>query len=292
MAESLLAVKSRLNTVASIRKITKAMKLIASSRYSRLKNQYDGTKEYVKGMSECMNQIVNIIDFDKMTRPTCMTVNPGDTKLVIFVTPTLGLCGSYYYNLQKIAKDVLTEKDDVVFIGEKGYRYFKDKVHKADTKFIHLLDNLTFDNVNVFRHYIDKLYRENKYRSIDIIYTRYINSFMTKAVCEQVLPLEQNSASIENMKSDIEKGSYDLLFEGHPDQVVDLIVPHYLDAILYKYFLESGLSEHTSRRNSMESATSSADSLIEMLKLQYNKARQQKITNEITEIIAGSNSSR
>lgn len=292
MAESLLAVKSRLNTVASIRKITKAMKLIASSRYSRLKNQYDGTKEYVKGMSECMNQIVNIIDFDKMTRPTCMTVNPGDTKLVIFVTPTLGLCGSYYYNLQKIAKDVLTEKDDVVFIGEKGYRYFKDKVHKADTKFIHLLDNLTFDNVNVFRHYIDKLYRENKYRSIDIIYTRYINSFMTKAVCEQVLPLEQNSASIENMKSGIEKGSYDLLFEGHPDQVVDLIVPHYLDAILYKYFLESGLSEHTSRRNSMESATSSADSLIEMLKLQYNKARQQKITNEITEIIAGSNSSR
>ena len=114
-------------------------------------------------------------------------------------------------------------------------------------------------------------------------YTAYINSFETSCKIEKVLPLDKEPLQSDNIDN------IEPLFDPSPSTVLDLIVPHYLDALLYRYFLESALSEQTCRKNSMENASTSADKLIENLKLLYNKVRQQNITNEITEIVSGSN---
>lgn len=283
MGESLLEVKTRIQTVESIRKITNAMKLIANSRYNQLKNLYDGNLAYMEEIKEAMELCLLYVDYSKTARPTCLVQNPGSKKLYIFVTSTLGLCGSYYNNLSKLASKILTKNDDVIFIGEKGYRHYKDKVHRAYKRFIHLLDNFSYTKINLFRHQLDELYRQEGYSSINIIYTAYINSMTTKCVCKKILPLDGEKIVREK------KEKLEPLFEGKSSKVADLIVPHYLDALLYRSFLESAISEQTNRKNSMENATSSADKLLYELKLEYNKVRQQKITNEINEIVSGSN---
>ena len=283
MGESLLEVKTRIQTVESIRKITNAMKLIANSRYNQLKNLYDGNLAYMEEIKEAMELFLLYVDYSETARPTCLVQNPGNKKLYIFVTSTLGLCGSYYNNLSKLASKVLTKNDDVIFIGEKGYRHYKDKVHRAYKRFIHLLDNFSYTKINLFRHQLDELYRQEGYSSINIIYTAYINSMTTKCVCKKILPLDGEKIVREK------KEKLEPLFEGKSSKVADLIVPHYLDALLYRSFLESAISEQTNRKNSMENATSSADKLLYELKLEYNKVRQQKITNEINEIVSGSN---
>ena len=282
MAQSLLAVRKRINTVQSIRKITKAMKLIASSRYNKLKEIYDSNTAYISSLKYAMELCLQRVDFEKTKLPTCLTKNPGNKKLYIFITPTLGLCGSYYYNLDKLAKKHLTKEDDCIFIGEKGYKHYKNKVHLAIHDYVNLNENLTLDNVNYFRHELDKLYRDNSYSSIYIIYTKYLSSMSTVAKIEQLLPLKE-------AKVDYKKPLKLPFFDGQSAKVADLIVPHYLDALIYRYFLESLISEQTCRKNSMENATSSADQLIYNLKLEYNKIRQQKITQEITEIVSGNN---
>ncbi len=280
MAQSLLTVRKRIQTVQSIKKITKAMKLIASSRYSKLKETYDMNTNYIDSLRDAMKMCLKYVDYEKGKLPTCLIQNPGDKKLYIFVTPTLGLCGAYYYNLEKLAKKTINQEDDCIFIGQRGYKHFKNKVRLAITDYIDLLENLTLENVNSFRHFLDNLYRENSYSAIYIIYTKYINSMSTTATIERLLPLR----GVRNLPD-----SKEPLFEGGSIKVADLIVPHYLDALIYRYLLESEISEQTSRKNSMENATSSADNLIYRLRLDYNKLRQQKITQEITEIVSGSN---
>lgn len=282
MAQSLLAVRKRINTVQSIRKITKAMKLIASSRYNKLKEIYDSNTAYISSLKYAMELCLQRVDFEKTAIPTCLTKNPGNKKLYIFITPTLGLCGSYYYNLDKLAKKYLTKDDDCIFIGEKGYKHYKNKVNLAIHDYVGLNENLTLNNVNYFRHELDKLYRDNLYSEIYIIYTKYLSSMSTEARIEQLLPLKE-------AKVNYEKPLKLPFFDGQSAKVADLIVPHYLDALIYRYFLESLISEQTCRKNSMENATSSADKLIYNLKLEYNKIRQQKITQEITEIVSGNN---
>lgn len=281
MAESPLIIKNRIQAVESIRKITKVMKLIASSKYTKLKTLYDGNLEYVNQLKHAMHLCLKYINYSDFHLPTCLTQNPGNKKLFIFVTSTLGLCGGYYYNLEKVAKQNISKNDDVIFIGEKGYRNFKNLVHKGYTDFIHILDSLTFESANKFRHYIDKLYRDESYSEIDIIYTKFVDAMNTKAVCEKLLPLTyvpDNEVTCEPT------------FEGSNYKVADLIVPHYLDALIYRYFLESVLSEQVNRKNSMENATTSANKLLYELTLEYNKVRQQRITEEMTEVTNGSGS--
>ena len=108
MAQSLLEVKNRIRTVESIRKITNAMKLIANSRYNQLKSLYDGNLAYMNAIKDAMELCLLYVDYSKATLPTCLVQNPGKRKLYIFVTSTLGLCGSYYNNLAHLANEVIT----------------------------------------------------------------------------------------------------------------------------------------------------------------------------------------
>lgn len=282
MSQSLLAIKNRIQTVESIKKITNAMKLISSSRFSKLKTIYDSNVEYLVSTKKSMELCLFYTDLSRLKLPTCMTSNEGERDLYILVSSTLGLSGAYYHNIEKLASKYIKEKDDVIFIGEKGYRHFKNKVHKYYDEFLNLGSNLNFDEVNAFRHILDSYYRKEEYNAIYIIYSTLNSHHEVTPIIEKLLPLEVT----KNSKNPAE---LEPIFENGANNVADLIVPHYLDALIYNYLLMSKMCEEFSRKNSMENATSSATKLIDELTLTYNKIRQQKITQEITEIISGSN---
>ena len=284
MSQSLLAIKNRIQTVESIKKITNAMKLISSSRYTKIKSIYDSNVEYLTLTKKNMELCLYYANYSKIKLPTCMVQNEGDKVLYILISSTLGLCGAYYHNLEKFANKYLTKNDDVIFIGEKGYRHFKNKVNKAYDEFLNLGSSLSFDEVNAFRHILDNYYRKEQYKAIYIIYSKFNEHKEIVPFCEKLLPLNVD----KNLKNPAE---LEPIFENSANQVIDLSVPYYLDALLYNYLLESKMCEEFSRKNSMENASSSASKLINELSLQYNKIRQQKITQEITEIISGSGDS-
>lgn len=287
MSESLLNIKTRLTSVQSIGKMTKAMKLIATAKYTKWKTLWDGNKPYEQTMREALLlclQHVNVKSEKHL--PRCMTKNDGDRKLYIFITSSLGLCGAYNHNLFKFYNSTVTPDDDVIFIGERGYRHYCEKQHKSYDNFLHLAGTTSYDRVNEFRHWLDKLYKSENYQSVNVIYTSYQNTITTSVVCRQIMPLQ--SESIPPL--DIER--IEPLIEPNPREAVDLIAPHYMDALLYRIILESNMSEQTTRRNSMDNATNSADKLMNQLRLTYNKMRQAKITQEITEVIGGANATK
>lgn len=287
MSESLLSIKTRLSSVRSIGKMTKAMKLIATARYTKWKSLWDGNKPYEQAMRESLLLCLQRVDFSHAKEiPHCMMQNNSERKLYIFVTSTLGLCGAYNHNLFKFYDSVVSPKDDVIFIGEKGYRHYASRQHKAYTNFMHITSSMTYDDANEFRHWLDTLYREGQYESVNVIYTKFKNSISMEVVNRQILPLTKDEIPPVNLEN------IEPMFEPDATQVVNLIAPHYMDALIYRIFLESNVSEQSARRNSMDNATSSADKLTQQLRLTYNKMRQAKITQEITEVVGGANATK
>lgn len=279
MSQSALSIRRRLSSVYSIRKITNAMKLIASSRLTRLKWLLDDAREYGSWMDRCLAACLESADFSRGSMPSCMRVGGGDRDLYVVVTSSLGLCGEYNAAVCRLLQGRLNESTDCAFIGEKGYRHLRDAVGESFTDFLHLSDRPSYSDVNSFRHRLDSLYLEKGYRAVYIAYTEPVNSMVTEPRIEKLLPVEP--------KVDRESLKPQIAFEPDPESVAELIVPHWLDSKIYRCLLSSAVSEQTCRRNSMDSATRSADDLIAKLGLEYNKARQQRITQEITEVISG-----
>lgn len=284
MAQSMLSIKQRLNTVASIRKITNAMKLIAASRLVRLQGNLRGAKHYQAGMDACLQACLASVDFAKNpATPSCMRINESERDLYIVVTSNLGLCGAYNAEIFRLLEGRLTDRDDAIFIGEHGLRHFETAIGHAYEDFLHLGDTLAFSEVNRFRHFADHLYLQERYRTVYIAYTEPVNSIVTKPVIKKLFPLIP--------QEDTSRIPPQIEFDSDPVSVADQIVPHWLDAELYCCLLSAAVSEQTCRRNSMDSATDSADDLMKELRLQVNKMRQQRITQEITEVVSGSSRS-
>lgn len=287
MSESLIETRRRIQTIQSTEKITKAMKLVASVKFQKYKKKFNESLSYANEMEKTMMTTLMNIDISKTEYSQYLTSFDVDRKLYIVISSTLGLCGSYNYNIFKTLDPILKDKDEIITIGQKAYTHYHDSKYKIYDQYTSLLDNFSYDNVRAMRHFLFRLYREEKYNSIQLVYTNYKNSMSFIPTIKEIAPLPV--ASIQDMfKSNY---SYPPIFEPNANEVADLILPHYADSQLYIKMIESQLCEHASRRNAMETATDNADDILQTLKIEYNKARQSAITQEITEVVSGANSS-
>lgn len=285
MSDSLIETKRRIVTIESTKKITKAMKLVSSAKFSKWKKYLDENKLYYSKMREVMIKTASNIDFKKNNFSEYLKPFESDRTLYVVVTSSLGLCGSYNYNIFRTLDPLLKEDDEIVIIGNKGHIHYKKFSNKLYSDFLSIYDNFTYDQVKTLRHYLFRIYRENKYKSISLVYTHYKNSLSFDPEIINIAPLD-TSVFQNEMNSNI---GFPPLFEPNNVEVAELIFPHYADSLLYMKLIESQLSEQASRRNAMESATDNADELLDNLKIVYNKSRQSAITQEITEVVAGSN---
>ncbi len=283
MAESLIEIRRRISTIQSTGKITNAMKLVASVKLRKWRNFYDDSSSYNRQMHDVMVRTLQSIPESKYMEQSCLKHHESEKTLYIVVTSTLGLCGSYNYNIYRLFDPLIKPEDDIIVLGQKGYVHYKDFGNKVIDSYVSLLDNFTFENVKKFRHYIVRQYREKEYKSVTLVYTVYKNSLTFIPTVRQLLPFDLSEYHLdENVPP------YAPEFDPSPEDVLDLILPHYLDASLYNKLITAEVSELSSRRNAMETATDSANKLIDELQITYNKRRQEAITQEITEIIAGS----
>ena len=258
-------IKRRIKSVESTKKITKAMELVATSKLRKTRNQLDELKPYYQGV-----------------RQTCAEI----------LASNKGLKDSAYLaenkvdnaNVFKEISQQIKDEDYVYSIGSKGTNYFR-RTHQGpiNTDFASLNSTLAFDEVTKLVKSVTDLYINKEVGSIKIIYTEFVNNLTFKPRTVTLLPIDTNE--FEN----IEITNKFTIFEPSPEEVLDSLIPMYLQAVVYGYLVESVTSENASRRTSMENATDNAEELTEQLLLKYNQARQTAITNEISEIVAGAN---
>lgn len=286
MAESLINTKRRINTIKSTEKITKAMKLVASVKFTRWKRYLEDNKGYFKGMKEALKDSLLACD-SNLSENECVKKHDSQSSLYVLISSSLGLCGSYNYSIFKSVDPLLNKDDQILVIGSKAQAYYLNKDYKVIDDQLSLMDDFRYSKVKKLRHKIVQLYRTGEYKEVILVYTHYKNSMTFIPTIEKLLPFD-----IEKEKEGKKLNGYPSICEPGAEELLDDLIPHYIDSLLYNRLLESELSEIASRRNAMESATDSADKIVSKLMIEYNKARQSAITQEITEVVAGATSGK
>lgn len=279
MAESKQALRSRIKSVNSTRKITKAMEMIANAKLFRLRNKMESNRIYAKKLEGTVKDIVqNTIELDN----PLLVPNGVDKKFVIVFCSDLGLCGGYNQNVLKKIKEVVNKDDLVYLVGSSLNSALKEAGYEPENKEIIHTDTLSFQDLKEIVEIGVEKYLNKEVGGVDIIYTQFINTMTFEAEVDTLLPF-----SVKKEKKE-EHEQIETLFEPDPATILDYLVPLMISNVAYSDWMESAVSEQGSRRMAMKTATDNADELSEELLLEYNKARQAAITQEITEIVGGS----
>ena len=274
MAGNKAAIRSRIKSVNTTKKITGAMELISTVKLQKYRNIVGNIITFEDGIEDIVSQIIAC---DNDLDNVYMHKNNAPCKLFFIFTSDMGLCGGYNLNIEKIISNDVTKDDQIILIGTKLYKQMKEEGYQIINESI-ASDKLEYNSLNKLSKQAINMFKEGKINSINVIYTKFVNNISFKPNIKKILPYDIPQ----------EKKQYkEVLFEPSPDEVLNELMPIYIENNIYRLFIESKTSEHGSRRYAMENATNNADELNEKLLLAYNQARQAAITSEITEIVAG-----
>ena len=273
-------IKRRIKSVESTKKITTTMELVATSKLRKTRNQLEQSKPYYTNVAQT---VAEILANCKGNNDSIYLVENKDIEKEVFIViaSSLGLCGGYNANIFKEIKGAIKPGDYVYSIGSKATSYLlKNHQGVTDHKFDDLNTTFDFKDVTKLVAELTKMYREKEISKIKIVYTEFVNNLTFRPRIVTLLPVDPSDFD------HIEISKKSTLFEPSPEEVLDSLIPMYLQAVIYGYIIESATSENAARRTSMENANDNADELTEQLLLKYNQARQTAITNEISEIVA------
>lgn len=283
MSLGLNKTKRRIASIQSTQKITKAMGMVATVKLKRFRDAYDRGRMYADGLRETMGELFL---HDNETKTHYASENEGvEGILYIVVTSSLGLCAGYNANIFKYVDSFIDpEHDAIVPIGTKGTnRFVRDERYKhVDDQFPPIDRTLDAKTIDRACREIKSAFNQRKFRKVVLIYTHYVNSMTFVPAQETLLPVQ--ITPVERP----EESYCPPIFEPNARTQIHSLLPYYLGGILYSRIVESQLCEQASRRNAMDNANDNADELLRKLTIEYNKARQTAITQEIVEVVSGS----
>lgn len=278
MAQSRQAIQSRISSVESTKKITRAMQMVASSKLTKARNQLDKNRAYAAGMKELLSQVSAAAGRGN----PYLKENEGKPAVIFVITSDMGLCGGYNANVYKELLSVAKPEDHIIMIGSRGCTWAKARDITPYTQLVDLNDDTAYMELSKAAEDALHLFQDGEVSRIQVLYTRYKNTLTFIPTLETLLPVTR--AEVKSASS-----QQDTIFEPGREAMLGEIIPLALKSLLYSDYLESKTSEQASRRSAMESATENADELQEQLELAFNQARQSAITQEITEIVGGAN---
>lgn len=281
MAQSKQALRSRIKSVRSTRKITKAMEMIANAKLFKQRNLVEANRIYTERLQETVNEIVSR---NPMAQTTLVRPKQEGKAFTMIFCSDLGLCGGYNMNILKEARTLLNKEDPVVLIGTSMFSSFRNEGYHLVNEEPVSSDHITYEQI---KEYIDKGiegFREGEYATVQLLYTHFVNTMTFRPQILTLLPCE-----MEKPENAEEKLEAETMFEPDAETILEQLIPMMVETVAYAKWMESTTSEQGSRRVAMKTATDNADELSANLMLEYNKARQAAITQEITEIVSGSN---
>lgn len=279
-------IQARMKSIKDTMKITSAMCMISSSKLQKARRDLKNTEPYFYAIQDSLAKILDLSpDTGNEFFSSRESIPENKRKKgFIVVTADKGMAGAYNHNVIKIAeREALSENQNELFIiGQVGRRYFEKKNIPVDTDFQYTAQNPNMNRARIISERIVELFKTGKLDEVYIIFTRMINSVTFNAEIKQLLPLKRNK-----IVTGKENNYQQFFFEPDIDTVFGHIVPNYIAGYIYGALVESYCAEHNARMMAMQTATDAAKEMLRNLGIEYNRARQAAITQEITEIIAG-----
>lgn len=280
-------IQARMKSIKDTMKITNAMCMISSSKLQKARRDLKNTEPYFYTIQDALAKILELSPetgnefFDNRDE-----LSPKERKQgYIVVTADKGMAGAYNHNVIKIAeKEALSDNSNMLFVvGQVGRKYFEKKNIPVDINFKYTAQNPNMNRARIISEKIVDLFQSKQLDEVYIVYTRMVNSVTFDAEIKQLLPLKRPV---------FEKGAEGnyykhCRFEPDIDTVFEQIVPNYVAGFVYGALVESYCCEHNARMMAMQTATDAAKEMLKSLGIEYNRARQAAITQEITEVIAG-----
>lgn len=282
--ESMQDIKRRIKSVTSTEHITSAMKLVSAGKLRKAKAIFEKTNENSHYITHTIAEIFNSSPED-IPQEYLLGNREIKTTCYIVVTSGRGLCGGFNTNVIKEAqKDIDDDWEEPVIlaIGSKGKEYFEKRGYNVYDDYLAPPENISFLETREMSRPIIEMYNKGEIDEVVLIYTAFISSMEQEVRNVTLLPFE-----IEH-DPDIMKHSKPVEYEPSVEAVFNYLVPKYVEMMIHAAVVESATCEHAARRMAMENATDNAREMLDVLSLNYNRARQSAITNEIIEIVAGS----
>ncbi|MBR6843576.1 MAG: ATP synthase F1 subunit gamma [Bacteroidales bacterium] len=284
---NLKEVRTRIASVSSTQQITSAMKMVSAAKFRRAQNAIVGMRPYAAQL----NEIIAGIDVGDGVQTPYHAVRPVKTVVLVVVTSNKGLCGAFNSNVLKLANQRIEHWRSegaalhLVCIGKKASEQMaKLKDVQLDSKDA-LLDSPSFDDIASLADTLLDDFAEKRTDHVEVVYNQFKNSLSQILSCEQFLPVVSGEGRVENGER---KANNDFIYEPSKEEIMREMIPLTLRSTFYRIVLDSLASEHGARMTAMQKATDNATELLKDLRLSYNKARQAAITNEIIEIVSGS----
>ena len=272
-------IKNRIRSMESTKQITKAMEMVAASKLRRAQAQIAASRPYFEILRNTIDDITrNNRDFSS----PYLTARPVKKVAYIVIAGDRGLAGGYNSNILKLVQSRIAGQEAVVLpIGKKAVDFFRSRKIEMLSESHAVAAEMSIGDCFSVAKQLSKAFRSGEFDEVYVAYTTFVSVLSQTPTVMQLLPLVRETRPQEGI-------SQDFLYEPDCTEVFEQIVPEYLGGILYGALCESRASEQAARRTAMDSATSNAEDMIADLSLKFNRARQAAITQEITEIVAGS----
>jgi len=273
-------IKTRIRSMESTKQITKAMEMVAASKLRRAQAQVLASRPYFEILYSTIHDIVdNTKDFSS----PFLLKRPVKKVMYIVIAGDRGLAGGYNSNILKLVQSEIQGRDaTVVPIGKKAVDYFRShKVPMLTEVYAEAADVTIGDCFSIAKQ-LSRAFLEGQFDEVHVAYTNFISVLTQTPATLRLLPL------LREELADGRRTVCETIYEPSSEEVFASIVPEYLGGILYGALCESRAAEQAARRSAMDSATQNAEDMIADLSLKFNRARQAAITQEITEIVAGS----
>ena len=272
-------IKTRIRSMESTKQITKAMEMVAASKLRRAQAQVMDSRPYFEILHRAITDIsVSTQDFSSVY----FQESPRGKVMYIVIAGDRGLAGGYNSNVLKLVEEEIRGKQaEVLPIGKKAVDFFRSRNVPAFTENYAEAASVSIGDCFSIAKQLCKAFRDGTYSEVHVAYTNFESMLSQSPAAMKLLPLEHPKATEPRHNTEI-------LYEPSSEGVFDAIIPEYLGGLMYGALCESRASEQAARRTAMDNATQNAEDMINDLSLKFNQARQAAITQEITEIVAGS----
>ena len=286
---SLLDLRRRIRAVKNTKQITKAMKTVSASKLRRAQERIVGARPFAQEMRRVLQGLAARVDpaSHPLLRPPA-DITTSTPSLLFVVTADRGLCGGFNSALQRRALTWSRDADGPValgLVGRKGRDFFRR--HQVEVRYeeINIFSDLRYAHAQAIAQVAVEQFTSGSAKSVHVVYNEFKSVMQQAVVVDQLLPIPRLESSDDESET-----LADYLFEPTPGQILDTLLPRYVEIQVFRSLLESAAAEHAARMTAMDAATRNAGEMIDSLTLHMNKVRQATITRELIEVVSGAQS--
>ena len=282
---SLKEIDTRIKSTEKMKQITKAMNMVSSSKLRRAESN---TKQFAPYMEKMQDAITAVAGANKNSSHPMLQQREVKKSGYLVITSDQGLAGAYNAGvLKNLLNDIKSKHEradeyEILVLGQTGVDFLKNRGYEVKGSIVNIADQPSFKSVQAIAKKAIDLYGDEEIDELNIYFSHFVTVLENKPSKKTVLPLSPEDSSLGHGQM----SSYE--FEPDKESILSVILPQYVESLIYGTILDAKASEHAARMTAMKNATDNATELIDDLSLEYNRARQAAITQQITEIVGGS----